>query len=296
MVNKKLKVVEKQKNKISLTKIFILSIVASILLLVTNSAFWINKQIFNTTNFTSAVTTSLTSESSRVAMAERITDRIFADRAIARRVAGNLSTQIVSGILATDQFTGVLDSAVTRLHTYASSSNQENIDIDLTGIKDIIVKVTNASEALGKDIKIRADNVPDTITIIEESKIPDFYRLGVVFLWMAPVAFIFAVLLLAYPHLKYRNDTKSLLILQATIITLVGLFGLLFGPLFKPPVLSSINEPSGRIIVSNIYDSFISTFNSQTLVMVSVGIIALFIGLFWYLYPTLKNIIRTNKN
>ncbi len=296
MVNKKLKVVEKQKNKISLTKIFILSIVASILLLVTNSAFWINKQIFNTTNFTSAVTTSLTSESSRVAMAERITDRIFADRAIARRVAGNLSTQIVSGILATDQFTGVLDSAVTRLHTYASSSNQENIDIDLTGIKDIIVKVTNASEALGKDITIRADNVPDTITIIEESKIPDFYRLGVVFLWMAPVAFIFAVLLLAYPHLKYRNDTKSLLILQATIITLVGLFGLLFGPLFKPPVLSSINEPSGRIIVSNIYDSFISTFNSQTLVMVSVGIIALFIGLFWYLYPTLKNIIRTNKN
>jgi hypothetical protein len=296
VVNKKLKVVEKQKNKISLTKIFILSIVASILLLVTNSAFWINKQIFNTTNFTSAVTTSLTSESSRVAMAERITDRIFADRAIARRVAGNLSTQIVSGILATDQFTGVLDSAVTRLHTYASSSNQENIDIDLTGIKDIIVKVTNASEALGKDITIRADNVPDTITIIEESKIPDFYRLGVVFLWMAPVAFIFAVLLLAYPHLKYRNDTKSLLILQATIITLVGLFGLLFGPLFKPPVLSSINEPSGRIIVSNIYDSFISTFNSQTLVMVSVGIIALFIGLFWYLYPTLKNIIRTNKN
>ena len=295
MVNKKLKVVKKQ-NKISLTKIFILSIVASILLLVTNSAFWINKQIFNTTNFTSAVTTSLTSESSRVAMAERITDRIFADRAIARRVAGNLSTQIVSGILATDQFTGVLDSAVTRLHTYASSSNQENIDIDLTGIKDIIVKVTNASEALGKDITIRADNVPDTITIIEESKIPDFYRLGVVFLWMAPVAFIFAVLLLAYPHLKYRNDTKSLLILQATIITLVGLFGLLFGPLFKPPVLSSINEPSGRIIVSNIYDSFISTFNSQTLVMVSVGIIALFIGLFWYLYPTLKNIIRTNKN
>ncbi len=296
MVNKKLKVEEKQKNKISLTKIFILSIVASILLLVTNSAFWINKQIFNTTNFTSAVTTSLTSESSRNAIAERITDRIFADRAIARRVAGNFSTQIVSGILATDQFTGVLDSAVTRLHTYASSSNQENIDIDLTGIKDIIVKVTNASAALGKDITISAEDIPDTITIIEESKIPDFYRLGVVFLWMAPVAFIFAVLLLAYPHLKFRNDTKYLLILQATIVTLVGLFGLLFGPLFKPPVLSSINEPSGRIIVSNIYDSFISTFNSQTLVMVSVGITALFIGIFWYLYPTLKNIIRTNKN
>jgi len=286
---------KKQKLLMSQTKIIILSVVASGLLLITNSAFWINDQIFNTANFTNSVTTALTSESSRNAMSERITDKMFADKLIAKRVAGNFSEKVISGILGTDQFNSVLTSAVTRLQTYATSTNQQDIDIDLSGVKEIIVKVTNASESLGKEITVNTENIPDTITIIEESKIPDFYKIGIFFLWISPLAFIFVLILFAYPHIRYRNDTKTLFIVQATVLTLVSLSGLLIGPLFKPPIMSSLSEPSGRIIAENIYNAFINTFNSQTLILVSIGAIAIFMSMFWFLFPTIKNIINTRK-
>lgn len=293
--SKKTKSVKKQKSVLSTGKIVLFSIFASALLLVTNSAYWINNQIFNTTNFTNTATTALTSETSRTAMAERITDRIFADKLIAKRVAGNFSEKIISGILDTDQFKGVLNSAVTRLQSYSTSSSQKDIEIDLSSVKDVIAKVTNASESLGREVTINSDNIPDSITIMEEEKIPDLYKIGIVFLWLSPVTFILSLLLFVYPHIKYKNDTKTLIILQGIILTIMSLFGLLLGPLFKPPALSGISEPSGKIIAGNLYDGFIGTFNSQTLMLVSIGTTIISASMLWFLYPTIKNIINTRK-
>jgi hypothetical protein len=279
----------------SYRKTIILSIVACFLLLISNTAIWMNNQVFDSQAFTNTVTTSLTSESSRTAMSQEITDRIFQDRPIVKRVAGDFSTKIISGLLATDQFRNVLTPAVERIQAYATSSNQEDVVIELAGIKDVIVRITNIAENAGREVNVEPENIPDQITLLEANNVPDLYKIGVVFLWLAPVSFLIAILLLAYPYFKHLNDNKKTVALQGSIITLFGLLGLLVGPLFKPPVLANVSGPNGRVIIGNLYDAFISTFNSQTILLALVGVLMILISTIWIGYPYAKNVISTRK-
>jgi hypothetical protein len=228
-------------------------------------------------------------------MSQEITDRIFQDRPIVKRIAGDFSTKIISGLLATDQFNNVLTPAVERIQAYATSSNQEDVAIDIAGIKDVIIRITNIAENAGREVNVQPENIPDQITLLESDNVPDFYRIGVVFLWLAPLSFIAALILLVYPYAKRLNDKKKLLVVQGSIITVFGLVGLLVGPLFKPPVLANVNGPNGRVIVGNLYDSFISTFNSQTIVLALVGVLMILISTTWIGYPYAKNAITTRK-
>lgn len=278
----------KETKKPGYKKTIWLTIAAGFLLLITNSAIWVNRQIFNSANFTNTVTTSLTSESSREAIAQEVTDRMFEDRPIAKRIAGNFSTKLVSGVLATDQFNAVLSTAVNKLQVYATSSNQQSVEIDFTGIKDILARVSNVAESLGSQVTIDTEKIPDNIQIVNEENIPDFYRAGVVMSWLAPITFIIALLLLAYPYRKKLNLSRRLLTLQGSIITLVGIFALLLGPLFKPPVLSTIDKQTSRTVVGNLYDAFIATFNTQTYYMIGFGLLMILAGVIWYAIPSIK--------
>ncbi len=283
------------KPTVSYRRTILLSILAGFFLLIANSAIWVNNQIFDTQAFTSTVTTSLTSESSRTAMAQEITDKVFENRPIAKRIAGDFSTKLVSGLLATEQFNNLLTPAVERIQAYTTSSNQETVSVDLAGVKDIITRITNISANLGNEVTIETENIPDQIILLNADNVPDFYRIGIIFLWLAPLAFIAALALLAYPYIKRLNDRKRIVAVQGSIITVFGLIGLLVGPLFKPPVLSSINSPNGRVIVGNLYDAFIATFNSQTILLALLGVLMVLISTAWIGYPYAKTAISSKR-
>lgn len=286
---------QEQKPNVSYKKTILLSIFAGFFLLIANTAIWMNNQIFDTDAFTTTVTNSLTSESSRTAMAQEITDRMFEDRPIVKRIAGDFSTKLVSGLLATDQFNNLLTPAVERIHAYTTSANQETVAVDLSGIKDVITRVSNISSNLGADVNVDTDRVPDEIVLLNADNVPDLYRIGVVFLWVAPITFISALVLLAYPHLKRLNDKKKIIAIQGSIITLFGLIGLLVGPLFKPPVLSNIPGPNGRVIVGNLYDAFISSFNTQTIFLALFGVLMVLVATTWAGYPYAKSAFTKAK-
>ncbi len=281
--------------KQSLNKTIILTVFAGFFLLITNSAIWVNNQIFDSENFTNTVTTSLTSESSRTAISEEITNRIFADRPVAKRIAGNFSTKLIGGLLDTDQFKNILTPAVERIQAYATSSNQQTVAIELGGVKDIITRITNVAETLDREVAVNTANIPDQIVIINAENVPDLYKIGIVFLWLAPLAFFAAVALLSYPYLKHLNDKKKILITQGSIITLAGLIGLLVGPLFKPPLMSIAKEPNGRVVIGNLYDAFIATFNSQTTILALLGVLIVLIATAWIGYPYVKNMVNSRK-
>ncbi len=265
-----------------------LSVAGSFLLLITNSAVWLNRYLFNEQAFATTVTTSLTSESSRHAIAERITDAALEDRPVAQQVAGNVATNAISGLLNTSLANKAIYTAAERLNVAATSSDQEDIVINLGGIKDISARLVNAAAALGRDTQVDPDRIPDSITIIEEEQIPDFYRLGVVFLWIAPVALLVAIAAFAYPYFSKPRDIKKILAVQGACLTLIGLLGLLIGPLFRPPVLSAAKTSSGRTVIGNLYDAFISTFNAQTSVVILFGVLVLLVGVGAYMYPAVR--------
>lgn len=267
-----------------LTSAFWLAILAGVLLVISNSAVWVNNYIFDENNFSQVVSTSLTSESSRQAIAEGVTDKVFQDRPVLKRVAGDVSTNIISGLLNTSQADTAIQEATRRLNVVVTSSSRDPVVIDLSGVKNILTQLVDVSTSLGREPQVDPNTIPSEITVLERNALPNFYKWGVAFLWIAPLAFIGALAALAYPYIKHRQFTRTIIVMQGACIAAVGLFALLVGPLFRPPLLSNLKTSSGRVVVGNLYDAFIATFNAQTRLLIGVGVAMMVVGGLVYAY------------
>ena len=252
-------------------KLIVTSLVAGLLLMIVNSAIWVNQQVFDTKNFTNTAVTAISSESSRKAIGGRITDQILRDNPVVKNIAGDQLTNLFSGLLGTDQANKLLKATVTRLQIYVTSSNQKDVDIDLSGLKDTLTRV---AEIRGGDqpSRINPDKIPSKIVLIESKNVPNLYNYGVTLTWVAVGVFVIAGLLLAKPYISDRSKYLSIMIVQGASFVLVGLVSLLIGPIFRPSVLEPFQNPNGRVVVGNLYNAFIATFNSQTMIFIWLGI------------------------
>lgn len=252
-------------------KLIVTSLVAGLLLMIVNSAIWVNQQVFDTKNFTNTAVTAISSESSRKAIGGSITDQILRDNPVVKNIAGDQLTNLFSGLLGTDQANKLLTATVTRLQIYVTSSNQKDVDIDLSGLKDTLTRV---AEIRGGDqpSRINPDKIPSKIVLIESKNVPNLYNYGVILTWVAVGGFVIAGLLLAKPYMSDRSKYLSIMIVQGASFILVGLVSLLIGPIFRPSVLEPFQNPNGRVVVGNLYNAFIATFNSQTMIFIWLGI------------------------
>lgn len=264
-------------NKSVINKSLILTaLFAGILLFVSNSAIWVNRQIFNDKAFTETAVTSITSQSSRDAIAAKITDEALKDRPKVQNVIDDSLIKLISGLLDGDRVQTVLSKSVSKLNIYLTSPNQEDVAVDITGIKDTINKliaVSGRGENTGP-AQQKLENAPDQIVLIEEKNIPDFYNYGVAMSLLAPLAFLGAIILLVYPYIKNRSKYLAIMLVQGSAVALFGLLALLIGPLLRPIALGSIQDPNSRVVAGNLYDSFISTFNNQTSALIIIGLLA----------------------
>lgn len=264
---------KKTESKRSVTRLLVVSsVIAALLLMVTNSAIWFNKQIFDSANFTNTAVTAVTSVSSRQAIGARITDELLANRPLVKNVAGDQITNVISGLLGTDQAERLLTAAVSRMQVYVTSSDQQDVAIDLSGIKPTIsqiASVLNTDRANNLD----TNKIPDNLVLVQAQNVPDLYSYGVVLSWLAPISAIGALALFALPYYKDRSKYKLILSVQAAAIAVAGLLSLLVGPLFRPMALQPFQNVNGRAVVANIYDAFIQTFNSQSMVLIYLGLL-----------------------
>lgn len=273
-------------------QVMLMSVLAGLLLVVANSAIWINHNIFNTQAFTTTAVNSLTSESSRQAFATEIVDRALAERPVLKRVAGNTATKLVSGLLGTDQFNQVLETTVGKVQVYVTSKEQKSVAVDISGIKNtigtLLVVADNSGLADTDQASDRVTNLPNELTLVDEQNIPSFYTYGLVFLWLAPICGLLAVGLLVYPYIRRPSRYYRIAVVQGVAVAGAGLLSLLVGPLFRPPALSSVTSPNMRIVVGNLYDAFIATFNQQAMYLVIIGVllavlpISVHYGYQWY--------------
>lgn len=285
MVNTKVSV----KPAVSVKMRIVLAVVGALALLIANSAFWVNNYVFNKDNFTTTATTALLSESSREAIADGVVDRALADRPVAKQLIGDIPANIITGVLGTDQVAQAATAAVGRLQVYMTSNDRQDVALDLTGVKALLTRLI---EVTGREDEARIDpnNIPDNVVLVEADSVPSFYETGVVFLWLAPLMLIVALVSFGYPYYRQLSDWQNLASLQGAVLVLTGMLALSFGPLFRPPLLANINAPNARIIVENIYNSFIATFNSQTYTLIVLGtlMLAVSVGFQTYKYITHK--------
>ena len=139
--------------------------------------------------------------------------------------------------------------------------------------------------------RINPDNIPDKIVIIEEKNVPSLYTYGVALSWLAAIGLLAAVALLAWPYVVDRKNYVSLMMFQGGLLAAVGLVSLLLGPLLRPSVLEPFPNPDGRVVVGNLYDAFIGTFTSQTMILVGLGILVCAVGIALRLLPHVKKLI-----
>jgi hypothetical protein len=272
--------------------------VAAFLFLIANSALWFSRNLFSTQTFTTMASEAILSESSRQAVADKMAQQIFADRPILRRVAEEPATKLISGLLGTEAADKIFNRAVTRLHTTMTSQNPQSVEIDLSGIKGTIERVLDVARDIGnvspEEEKIDASKIPDKIVLLDADKVPNIYNAGVIILWLGPLAFIGAVLLLATPFWRNRNNKaawQKLFLIEAGIIAIAGFLALIIGPLFKPAVLARVSDSDFRIVVENIYNTFVGSFNDQSTTFFVVIILLLCAGAV-FMYITRKSALK----
>lgn len=265
-----------------------LSVIAAFLLIITNSAIWLNNQIFDTDNFSKTATASLTSEESRTAIATGLTDRAFEGRPILRNVVGDVPVKIVGGLLGTEQAAKGIDKVTSKFHVMLTSENRESVVLELSGLKSIMTQLYDTSTNLGREPKIDPSKIPEEIVLVDANKLPNIYKVTVAFLWLAPLAFIGAFLALAYPYFKNPKKYRVILAIQGGVVAFGGLIALSAGPLFKPPLLSNIQTGTGRVVVENLYDAFLATFNTQSLYLFAIGAVALATSGGLYIYQLVR--------
>lgn len=258
-------------------QVILTAILAGLLLVVANSAIWVNRSIFDTTTFTNTAVASITSESSRQALAGEIVDRALADRPLVKNVAGNTATKLISGLLGSNQFNQVLTKAVGKIQVYVTSENQETVALDLSGVKGTVGTLLTVADNRGvadtENATNRLNTIPDELVLVNADNIPSFYKAGVALLWIAPICVITALGLLVYPYVRHRNRYHRIALVQGATVVMAGILSLLVGPLFRPPALSSVTSPNMRIVVGNLYDAFIASFNQQAYWLIGAGLI-----------------------
>lgn len=265
---------ETTKQGVSKKSLIITCVIAGLLLLVSNSAIWINRQIFNTQAFSETAVNSITSQSSRDAMAAKIVDEALSNHPKIQNVVDDSLIKLISGLLDGDRLETVLSKSVSKLQIYLTSADQQDVVINLAGSKNVInrlVEVSGRDEAAG-NVQQKLEGIPDQIVIIEEKNIPDFYNYGIAMNFLAPLTFLAAVILLAYPYFRNLKNYLSIMAVQGAALIIVGSAALLIGPLFRPVALGPIQDPNVRVVAGNLYDSFISTFNNQTFILIIIGL------------------------
>ncbi len=271
-----------KRHRITKPSIVIGTLIAGFLLFLANIAVWVNRQVFDTENFTATTKSALLSDSSVNALSNEIVDRTLADRPIIRRTVGDTSAKVIGGLIGSDQFARVFDNAISRAQSYLISPSQESIVIDLTSVKiiveNIISAVGNATD--NPDLSSqRISQAPDQIVLLDEDKIPDLYGFSVAFSKMAPIFIILALIILFLQYFNRRNKWFYTFAVQGVAILLAGIFALLIGFVLRPSIIGLMPGANIRIILGNVFDAFIATFNSQSLCLIWGGIIMLAIGL-----------------
>ncbi len=266
-------------------RILVPMLVASLLFLIANSALWVNNVLFNTQKFTSVTTTALLSESSRMSIASGVVEKALADRPVAQRLVSQPATKFIAGLLDSSLAQEATEKVVTRLQTAVTTKNPQNIELDLTGVKNIASKLIALADTANVEVAPQRE-LPDTIVLFDASSVPNVYKYGQFVLWLAPLAGLGAILLFAYPHIKERKLIRRVMVLQGVALLLFGFFAMSIGPLFRPQVLGNVESSNARVVVENIYNAFIATFNEQTMWLFTAGLILCFIPSALWLYST----------
>lgn len=240
------------------------------------STLWVSTTFFNEETFVDTVEQVLKTEDSRQAIASTIVHSAFQNNPVAEQLAGKQVTSLLSGFLGSDLAGQVFDRVSHRAYAYLTSSNREDIAINLVSIKDPLTALVAIVEKTGKDIQFNPAAIPDSITLVDSDSLPDLsgYIRTMLFanglLWFAVVASF-----VTYGYLHRKQLVRSVYVVGWTVIA-VSAAALFTGPFLPPFIASFVNLIEIRGVVEALSRALLEPFQVQLL---SGTVIAAFVML-----------------
>lgn len=252
-----------------------LLIIGAGLLFFAQSAYWVNHSVFNRDNFTQTTTTALLSESSRAAISTAVVDKALHDYPVLQRTIGQRAEALVGGLLGSDLSNQAVSALSSKVYAYTTSSDREDIKIDLTAVKEPISNLVALAQDNGREVRIDVDKIPDEIVLIEESAFPDFSGLVQLMIWLGPVLWLSTLAVFgSYIYLGRAEYSKKVYMVGLTIV-FVGVLGLTFGPFVPPTLAAGVPNIELRPVVENLASGFLEPFKNQMSYMIGVALLAL---------------------
>jgi hypothetical protein len=229
------------------------------------STVWVTNTFFDEENFVGTVEEVLKTEESREAIASTIVQEAFKNNPVAEQLIGKQVTAILTGFLDSEQAAQLFDRVAHRSYAYLTSSNREDIAINLTAIKDPLTRIVTIAENRGREVKFDPSNIPDTITIVESDSLPNVsgYMQLVLFasgfLWFLTVASFGT-----YLYLNRQRMIHGIYVVGWSIIAVCAV-AVLSGPFVPPAIASLVNLISIRGVVEDLTKALIEPFTVQLL-------------------------------
>jgi len=253
----------------------LLTLGASVALFFAQSSYWVNHSIFNQQNFSTIATEAVLQPDSRDAIASTVVDRTLEDRPVVQRLIGDRAQKLVSSLLASDFSTQAVSRVVSATYKYITTSDRQDIVIELAGIKAPVSKIITLVQPEDSDLATTVDSIPDEILLVESDSFPDLSRLVTTMLWVGPLMWLAALGLFAGFIYMHRRKYARAVYIVGLSIGLVALFGILTRPFVPPPIASLLPRSDLRPVVQNISDAFLAPFQAQMVIMLIVVAVAI---------------------
>lgn len=261
------------RNTISL----LLIIVACVSLFFAQSSKWINNVVFDQQTFTDITTETLMKEQNRRAIARSVIDEAFRNRPLADKLIGDRSVSYISELLGSELSSRAVSRVASAGYAYLTSSDKQDIAIDLTAIKTPVSIFVSVMENNNRESRVDPSILPDSVVLISSSELPEVYKFisGVVvfgvFYWLLTI-----MSLAMFVYINRKNLVRSLYIIGMSVIG-VSVLAIFTGPFVPSIIASFINNINLRIVVVDLASVYLQPFIRQMYTTILLSLIALFI-------------------
>lgn len=243
--------------------------------------FWAKNNIYNSDQFAKNVQTSITKPSSRDAIANEVTDKLYQHRPIASRLLSEPTKNTVSSLLATQRFENLIGKVAENLNQRMLRGNVAAIKVDISGFTAVASAI---QQAIAPDVNLDLPQGSSaSITIVKANTLPNLKKPGQILLPLNPFIFLTLLAGLIVSFIVYISkqqwlrDIGTIAIFSSVILlTLIYSLGSYVGTFAA--------DANQATIIQNVIDGFTSRLSSFLTYVLILGIVAWVAGLTWEKY------------
>jgi hypothetical protein len=261
----------------SKTWIIVLSIIATVFILIANFALWLQRDIFDQDRFVSTSVSVIRTKPVREAIAAEIVQDAFSSLPALESIIGDFLQTNLSALLDSKAVKPALEDIATQIHTALTAKQPQPVQIDISAVTGPAKAVVNNVPGIDPQIKKAVKSLPNAVVLVKKGDIPSIYSVGTFFLWFGPLAGLIGLGLFVIVIWLAREKRSSAIKTVGASLGIGAAVFLILIQAYRAPVLSSFSG-NIRIIFEHLYDAFTAGLSNQTWAIFVIGLVAFLLG------------------